>query len=140
MAVNCKVEAGQVCSFQDAIMAPKRWTQDWVFSWKVFFLVEVKSVELSEDEVTIYRGPNRDPSIQQNPDFLGRVVTLGVPQYEGDIVKYVLPSGETEAVIQVGRYTKLYIALLTNIMCLWFLEYCLDTMILVSSKCHMLMA
>ena len=45
-----------------------------------------------------------------------------MPQYEGDIVKYVLPSGETEAVIQVGRYTKLYIALLTNTMCLWLLE------------------
>ena len=92
------------------------------FQLEGIFFVEVKSVELSEDEVTIYRGPNRDPSILQNPDFLGRVVTLGVPQYEGDIVKYVLPSGETEAVIQVGRYTKLYIALLINTMCLWLLE------------------
>ena len=54
--------------------------------WKGFFPAEVKSVELSEDEVTIYRGPNRTTSIQHNPDFLGRVVTLGVPQYEGDIV------------------------------------------------------
>ena len=92
-------------------MAIKLWFQDWVFSWRVCF-VEVKSVELSEDGVTIYRGPNRNPSIEQNPDFLGRVVTLGVPQYEGDIVKYVLPSGETEAVIQVGRYSKIFIAAL----------------------------